>query len=34
VVALIGKYWPVAPLLRRLAADRSSFADWDRGREN
>jgi 3-hydroxyacyl-CoA dehydrogenase len=34
VVSGIGKYWPVAPLLRQLAAERRSFADWDRGRES
>jgi 3-hydroxyacyl-CoA dehydrogenase len=25
-----GDYWRVAPLLRRLADTRRSFADWDR----
>jgi 3-hydroxyacyl-CoA dehydrogenase len=33
-VARIEKYWPVAPLLRQLAADGRSFADWDRARES
>ena len=30
----IEKYWPVAPLLRQLAADGRTFADWDRARES
>ncbi len=30
VVARIEAHWPVAPLLRKLAADRHTFADWDR----
>jgi 3-hydroxyacyl-CoA dehydrogenase len=34
VVARIENYWPVAPLLRQLAADGRTFADWDRARES
>jgi 3-hydroxyacyl-CoA dehydrogenase len=34
VVAHIEKYWQVAPLLRQLASDGRSFADWDRARES
>jgi 3-hydroxyacyl-CoA dehydrogenase len=34
VVARIERYWPVAPLLRKLAADGRTFADWDRARES
>ena len=33
VVSRIEKYWPAAPLLRQLAADGATFADWDRARE-
>jgi len=32
VVSRIEKYWPVAPLLRQLASDGRTFADWDRAR--
>ncbi len=32
VVSRIEKYWPVAPLLRQLATDGRTFADWDRAR--
>jgi 3-hydroxyacyl-CoA dehydrogenase len=32
VVGRIEKYWPVAPLLRKLAADGTTFAAWDRAR--
>lgn len=34
VVEGISKYWPVAPLLRKLAAAKRTFADWDRERES
>jgi hypothetical protein len=30
VLARIEKYWPPAPLLRKLALDGRTFADWDR----
>jgi 3-hydroxyacyl-CoA dehydrogenase len=34
LVGRIEKYWPVAPLLRRLAVDGTTFAGWDRARAN
>jgi len=34
VLRRIERYWPPAPLLRKLAADGRKFADWDRARES
>ena len=33
VLRRIERHWPPAPLLRQLAADGRTFADWDRARE-